>query len=57
MRRFAEGPTELAAEVRTGQACGTGEILHSEMIEVPRVGEVFGTEQMARGVNRSHSSV
>jgi hypothetical protein len=41
--RLAEGGAELSAEVGAREAGRAGEILHSERLEVARVGEVLGS--------------
>src|SRR5262249_56267531 len=40
--RLAEGAPELAAEVRAREACGTGEVIDAQRLEVAGVGEILG---------------
>ncbi len=54
MRRLAKGSAELATEVSTREPGSTGEISDAQRIEVTRVGEVFGAEQMADGRRVGH---
>lgn len=49
MRRFAEGPPELAAEVRPRQAGRGGEIVDGERLGVTGVGEVLRPQEVPRG--------
>jgi hypothetical protein len=56
MRGLAERAAELPAEVRARQAGGAGEVVDVQGLEVARVGEVLGAQQVASGgsVHRRH---
>ena len=54
MRRLAEGAPELAAEVRAREPGGAGEVVDLERLEVARVGQVLGAQQMAGGRDEEH---
>ena len=49
VRRLAEGAPELAAEVRAREAGRAGQVVDAERLEVARVGEVPGAQQVAGG--------
>jgi len=51
VRCDAEGPVELPAEMRSGQAGGASEIGHRERVEVAAVSEVFRSQQVANRGN------
>ena len=54
VRRFAERPAELAAEMSARQPRRAGEVVDVERLEVPRVGQVLGAEQMPVGGYEGH---
>src|SRR3954447_7264592 len=56
VRRLAEGTPELAAEVGARQAGGAGEVVDAERLEVARVGEVPGSQEVPGGWDEWHSS-
>ena len=49
MRRLAERATELSAEVRAREARGLREIVDVERLEVARIGQVLGAQQVPIG--------
>jgi hypothetical protein len=49
VRRLAEGPAELAAEMGAGETGGTGEVVDAQLLEVASVGQVSGAKQMPGG--------
>ena len=49
VRRLAERPAELAAEVRARKPGCPREVVHVERLEIARVGQVLGPEEVARG--------
>jgi hypothetical protein len=55
VRRLAERAAELAAEVGAGKARGTRQVAHIEGLEVTRVREIPGAQQMARRRSESHA--
>jgi putative membrane protein len=54
MGRFAERSPELTAEMRSREPGGAGKIVHTERLDVARVGDVFRTEEVASGGNEGH---
>jgi hypothetical protein len=54
VRRLAEGAAELAAEVGAREAGRAGEVVHVERLEVARVREVLGAQQMAGRRDEGH---
>ncbi len=55
MRRLAEGAAELAAEVCARKAGGSGQVVDTEWLGVPGVGQVLGAEQVAGGRDEEHA--
>ena len=55
MRRLAERAAELAAEVGAREAGGAGQVVDVERLEVARVGEVLGAQQVAGGRDEGHA--
>ena len=56
MRRLAERPPELAAEVRGRKMCGACERRNVEGVAIARVDEVLRTQQMSGGWMADHRS-
>src|SRR4051812_22628883 len=56
VRRLAEGTPELAAEVGAREAGGAGEVVDAERLEVARVGQVPGSQEVPGGWDEWHSS-
>ena len=54
VRRLAEGPAELAAEVRGREVRGAGERRHVELLAVAGVGEVLRAEEVPRRRHGPH---
>jgi hypothetical protein len=54
VRRLAEGAPELAAEVRTREACGAREVVDAQRLRVAGVGEILRPEQVPRRRNEVH---
>lgn len=54
MRRFAEGATKLAAEMRAGQTGRVSHLLDADGFEVTSVGEVLRSQQVTGRRNESH---
>src|SRR3954451_12190568 len=54
VRRLAEGTPELAAEVGAREAGGAGEVVDAERLEVARVGQVPGPQEVPRGRGECH---
>ena len=55
MRRLAERPPELAAEVRARQAGGTSEVVDVKRLEVAGISEVLRTQKVAGGRDEGHA--
>src|SRR2546421_6234467 len=56
VRRLAEGPAELAAEVRSREARGPRQVLYAERFEIAAVGGILGAEQVAGRWDEGHRS-
>src|SRR5206468_6901391 len=56
VRRVAERPAELPAEMGAGETGGAGEVIDVERLEIASVGEILGPEEMAGGRKRGHPS-
>src|SRR5580700_6088331 len=54
--RFAERPAELTAEVGARESGRPGEVVDVERLEVARVGEVLGTQQVPAGGDKGHET-
>ena len=54
MRGFTERPPELATEVRPRQAGGASQVIDVEWLEIPRVGQILGAQEMPGGRNKLH---
>jgi hypothetical protein len=54
VRRLAERPPELAAEMRTRKSGRRREVVDPERVGVTGVGEVLRTEEVADGWNDDH---
>ena len=54
VRRLAEGALELAAEVRAREPGGARQVVDVERLEVARVRQVLGAEQVAGGRDERH---
>src|SRR5205823_6121749 len=54
VRRFAEGSPKLTAEMGAGEPGGASEVVHVERLEIARVRQVLGAEQMAGGRDEGH---
>ena len=54
VRRLAERPAELTAEVRLREARRASQLRHVERLAVARVGEVLRAEQVPRWIRRDH---
>jgi hypothetical protein len=52
VRRLAEGPAKLAAEVRRREARRPRERAYVERLAIARVDEILRTQQMAGGMDR-----
>jgi hypothetical protein len=55
VRRLAERSAELAAEVRAREACGACKVVDPERLEVARVGQVLGFEEVPGGRDEGHA--
>jgi hypothetical protein len=55
MRGFAERAAELAAEVRAREPGRVSHVVHGEALEVARVREVAGAQEVARGRHEGES--
>ncbi len=56
VRRFAKGFTELSAEVSGGEAGGACQIRDRQLLGVPSVGQILGSQQIASGRDMRHGS-
>src|SRR5262249_55877317 len=54
VRRLAERAPEAAAEVGAGEAGRAGQVVHLERLEVARVGEVLGAQEVRGGGYEGH---